>query len=44
MENSTDEEELEESDNNGTDFSSENDSSALIFTKDILFQWFKYIW
>ena len=27
MENSTDEEELEESDNNGTDFSSENDSS-----------------
>ena len=40
---SPDEEELEESDNNDTDFASESDSSVQIFTKGKLFHWFIYI-
>ena len=39
----SDEEELEESDNNDTDFASESDSSVQIFTKGKLFHWFIYI-
>ena len=41
---SSDEEELEESDDNETEFASERDSSDFDFYKDKLFQWFIYIW